>query len=49
MDSFVSPIRKELETYEDPALYRQQRAGLYGWIELGFSVLDSRRVLLGEF
>jgi hypothetical protein len=49
MDSFVSPIRKELETYEDPALYRQQRAGIYGWIELGFSVLDARRVLLGEF
>lgn len=49
MDSFVSPIRKELETYEDPMLYRQQRAGIYGWLELGFSVLDSRRVILGEF
>lgn len=49
MDSFVMPIRKELETYEDPALYRQQRAGIYGWMEHGFAVLDSRRVLLGEF
>lgn len=48
-DSFVSPIRKELETLEDPTLYRQQRAGIYGWMELGFAVLDSRRVLLGEF
>jgi hypothetical protein len=48
-DSFVSPIRKELETFEDPALYRQQRAGIYGWLELGYSVLDSRRILLGEF
>ncbi len=49
MDSFVMPIRKELETYEDPALYRQQRAGIYGWMEHGFAALDSRRVLLGEF
>jgi hypothetical protein len=49
MDSFVMPIRKELETYEDPALYRQQRAGIYGWMEHGFAVLDPRRVLIGEF
>jgi hypothetical protein len=49
MDSFVSPIRKELETFEDPALYRQQRAGIFGWLELGFAVLDPRRVVLGEF
>ncbi len=49
MDAFVSPIRKELETYEDPTLYRQQRAGIYGWMEHGFAVLDPRRVLFGEF
>jgi hypothetical protein len=49
MDSFVMPIRKELETYEDPALYRQGRAGIYGWMEHGFAVLDPRRVILGEF
>jgi hypothetical protein len=48
-DSFVSPIRKELETYEDPTLYRQQRAGIYGWLEMGYACLDPRRVLLGEF
>lgn len=48
-DSFVMPIRKELETYEDPTLYRQQRAGIYGWMEHGFAVLDARRVILGEF
>jgi hypothetical protein len=49
MDSFVNPIRYELETYEDPNLYRQQRMGIYGWMEHGFSVLDSRRCLIGEF
>ncbi len=49
MDSFVQPVRKELETYEDPALYRQQRAGIYGWMEHGFACLDARRVILGEF
>lgn len=49
MDSFVMPIRKELETYEDPTLYRQQRAGIYGIMEHGFAVLDPRRVMLAEF
>jgi len=49
MDSFVSPIRKELETFEDPTLYRQSRAGIYGTMEHGYAVLDSRRVVLGEF
>lgn len=49
MDSFVMPIREELQTYEDPNLYREQRAGIYGWMEHGFAVLDPRRVLVGEF
>jgi len=49
MDSFVMPIREELQTYEDPNLYRSQRAGIYGWMEHGFAVLDPRRVLIGEF
>lgn len=49
MDSFVMPIREELQTYEDPALYREQRAGIFGWMEHGFAVLDPRRVILGEF
>lgn len=49
MDSFVQPIREELQTYEDPALYREQRAGIFGWMEHGFAVLDPRRILLGEF
>ncbi len=48
-DSFVMPIRKELETYDDPSLYRQQRAGIFGWAEMGYAVLDSRRLLLGSF
>ena len=48
-DSFVMPVRKELETFEDPMLYRQQRAGIYGWMEHGFACLDPRRVLFLEF
>jgi len=49
MDSFVMPIREELQTYEDPALYREQRAGIFGWMEHGFAILDPRRALIGEF
>ena len=48
-DSFVMPVREELRVFEDPALHRQQRAGFYGWAELGFGVLDNRRVILGSF
>jgi len=45
-DSFVNPIRQELEIYPDPALLRQQRAGFFSWKEHGFAALDNRRVIL---
>lgn len=48
-DSFVEPIREELETFEDPALYRFQKMGIYGWLNHGYAVLDSRRVSLLAF
>jgi len=49
-DSYVQPIRQELMTFEaGPEMHRQQRAGVYGWMEHGFAVLDNRRVLLGTF
>lgn len=49
-DSFVQPIRMELQTFEaGPEMHRQQRAGVYGWMEHGFAVLDNRRLLLGTF
>lgn len=48
-DSFVMPVKQQLQVFEDPALHRQQRAGFYGWAELGFGVLDNRRILLGSF
>lgn len=45
-DAFVNPIRSPIEIFEDPLFHRQRRAGMYGWGEHGFGVLDSRRVLL---
>lgn len=47
-DSFVNPIKSELEVFEDDNLHRQRRAGVYGWAEHGFAVLDNRRVILGS-
>jgi len=48
-DSFVMPIRQEVQIFEDDTLHRQRRAGFYGWSEHGFAALDNRRVLLGAF
>jgi hypothetical protein len=48
-DSFIMPMKQALQVFEDPMLHRQQRAGYYGWSELGFAVLDNRRVILGSF
>ena len=48
-DSFLMPIKQEVTIFEDPALHRQQKAGVYGWAELGFAVLDNRRILLASF
>ena len=48
-DSFIMPMKQNVEIFEDPALHRQQRAGYYGFAELGFGVLDNRRVILGSF
>lgn len=48
-DSFLMPMKQPISIFDDPALHRSQRAGVYGWCELGFAVLDNRRVLLGSF
>jgi hypothetical protein len=48
-DSFIMPVKQTLQVFEDPALHRQQRVGYYGWAELGFGVLDNRRIILGSF
>ena len=48
-DSFLMPTKMPVTIFEDPALHRQQRAGFYGWAELGFAILDNRIVLLGSF
>ena len=48
-DSFVMPVRENVQIFEDDTLHRQRRAGLYGWAEHGFALLDNRRVLLGSF
>jgi len=47
-DSFIMPIRQEVQIFEDDTLHRQKRAGFYGWAELGFAVLDNRRVIIGS-
>jgi hypothetical protein len=47
-DCFVMPVREEFQLFNDPHLHRYQRAGVYGWGEMGLGVLDNRRVLIGS-
>jgi hypothetical protein len=47
-DSFVNPIRAEVEVFEDEQLHRQRRAGYYAWGEHGFAALSNLRVLTGS-
>lgn len=48
-DSFVMPVAEELTILNDDTLMRSRMRGLYGWMSLGFAVLDARRVLVGAF
>lgn len=47
-DTFIMPVREQVQIFEDETLHRQKRAGFYGWAEQGFAVLDNRRVILGS-
>lgn len=47
-DSFINPIRQQIEVFEDTNLHRSRRAGFYGWSEVGYACLDARRILLGS-
>lgn len=46
-DSMVMPVKQELAFYEDPSLHRHQKAGFYGWEEIGMAILDTRMLVMG--
>jgi hypothetical protein len=48
-DSFVMPVRQEIQIFDDPTLHRQGRAGFYSNEEYGVMCADNRRVELGTF
>jgi hypothetical protein len=48
-DSFVMPIRQDVQVFEDDNMHRQRRGGVYAWGEYGVGVLDNRRVIAGSF
>jgi hypothetical protein len=47
-DSFVMPIREELQVFEDESLHKERRQGWYAWASLGFACLNNSRILLGS-
>lgn len=48
-DQFVMPVRETMKMFDDPTLHRSMKMGVYGWLELGFAALDTRRALLGSY
>jgi|NOAtaT_7_FD_contig_61_514250_length_2426_multi_7_in_0_out_0_1 hypothetical protein len=48
-NSFVMPIRENLQMFEDNTKHRQGLNEMYGWMEVGFAQLDSRTTLLASF
>ena len=48
-NSFVRPVRSQIEVFEDPNLHRHQKFGVYAWTEYGVAALDSRNLLLLSF
>lgn len=47
-DSFVMPVREELQVFEDESLHRERKAGFYSWWSGGMAVLNNQRCLLGS-
>lgn len=47
-DTFVMPVKQDVEIQDDPTYARSRRVSMYGVGEWGFASLDSRDVLLGS-
>jgi hypothetical protein len=47
-DSFVRPYTQAVQVWADPTLHRRGEEGYYSRGDVGFAVLDSRRVLAGS-
>mgnify|MGYP000231632314 CR=1 FL=1 len=48
-DSFIMPIKQEVQVYSDTNKFREQRQGIFGTANVGYGVLDSRRVIAMSF
>lgn len=45
-DTLIMPVREQLQIFEDAALHRLQKSGIYGWMEIGAACLDNRVAIL---
>jgi len=48
-DSFVTVVRDDLTTWVDHTMPKQERNGIYGWLETGVAILNGSNVSLGVF
>lgn len=47
--SFVQFIKEQMSVFDDPALHRHQKGGVYGWFEQGLLAADNRDIIAGSF
>lgn len=47
--NFYMPVKEQMQMFPDPSLHREQREGVYGWMELGFFLPDNRDIILGSY
>lgn len=48
-NTFVMPVKEMPTVYNDATAHKEQLYRLYGWANVGFACLDSRKVILGSF
>ena len=48
-NSFVMPIRKDVEMFDEPGAHRQGLLSWYGWMRAGYGVLDNRDCIILSF
>lgn len=48
-NTFVMPVKQQPTIFVDESAHKEQLYRLYGWAEVGFGILDTRRIIAGSY